>query len=233
MTSRVHPRCDRCQASSQLKGTNSPYERARTRTNEYWRAPADNEVIHRNFSADPTNGASESSVDTKAARAPCPTRFVASRTAWRRVVRSSSTQSRNRAGGDRWSHLALTRSSTRSPALGRRRPSACAGQDQNQWRSITDDGVSGLRQAPTVGFSQPIFVADRPASTEPVLRKHLCSRRPRWHPGRPLGARPTPWWDFGRSHAAAVKGRFAGLRPPLTAADYLLETPAPYCGSPM
>ena len=59
-----------------------------------------------------------------------------------------------------------------------------------------------------------------------VLRKHLCSRRPRWHPGRPLGARPTPLWDVGRSHAAAVKGRFAGLRPPLTAADYLLETPA-------
>jgi hypothetical protein len=108
------------------------------------------------------------------------------------------------------------------------RPSACAGQDRHQWRSVTDDGVSGLRQARTVGFSHPSFVADRPASTEPrSCVKHLCSRRPRSHPGRPLGARPTPLWDFGRSDAAAVKGRFAGLRPPLTAADYLLETPAP------
>jgi len=191
MTSRVHPRCDRCQASSQLKGTNSAYERARTRTNEYWRAPADNGVIHRNFSADPTNGASGSSVDTKAALAPCPTRFVASRTARRRVVRSSSTQSRNRAGGARRSHLALTRSSTRSPALGRRRPSACAGQDRHQWRSVTDDGVSGLRQAPTVGFSQPIFVADRPASTEPRSCVSTCVpddpggiQAGRWAPGQ-------------------------------------------------
>ena len=195
------------------------------RTDEYWRAPADNEVIHRNFTADPTNGASGSSVDTKAARAPCPTRFVASRTARRRVVRSSSTQSRNRAGGDRRSHLALTRSSTRSPALGRRRPSACAGQDRHQWRSVTDDGVSGLRQAPTVGFSYPIFVADRPASTEPRSCVSTCVPD---DPNRIQAGRSAPGHIHcgysSRRPDAALKGP---LRRPPAALDRCLSTVSP------
>ena len=108
-----------------------------------------------------------------------------------------------------------------APAFSLRRPRSSPMEIRHRrWRV-------GIAASTDCWLSHPIFVADRPASTEPrSCVKHLCSRRPRSHPGRPLGARPTALWDFGRSHAAAVKGRFAGLRPPLTAADYLLETPA-------
>ena len=160
-------------------------------------------------------------------RAPCP-RGPGDLKGQRRVVRSSSTQSRSRAGSDRRSRAVLTRPATRSPALGRRRPSACAGQDRHQWRSVTNGGVSGLRQH---GLSASRIRSSLRTNRRPRNLGLACSTSvpddPRWHPGRPLGARPTPLWDFGRSHAAAVKGGFAGLRSPLTAADQVLETPVP------
>jgi hypothetical protein len=160
-------------------------------------------------------------------RAPC-SRGPGDLKGRRRVVRSSSTQSRSRAGSDRRSHAVLTRPSTRSPALGRRRPSACAGQDRHQWRSVTHGGVSGLRQHGLSALSHPIFVADQPARNLGLACSTSVPDDPRVA-SRPAAGRPAnSLWDFGRSHAAAVKGRFAGLRPPLmTAADHVLETPVP------
>ena len=170
----MHPRCDSCQASSQLKGVNSAYERARTRTNEYRRAPADNEVIHRNFSGEPTNGTSGPSAGTGAVRASCPRdpcRPDITETDCEEFLYPVKEPGRKRSTEPSGAHLPVH--SVRLP--GRRRPSACAGQDRHQWISVIDVGGSVLRQRRTVGFSHPIFIADRQGST--VRRsgvKHLC-----------------------------------------------------------
>ena len=143
-------------------------------------------------------------------------------------MRSSSTQSRSPAGSDRRSLQALT-----AHPFGRR-PWAGAGLQPAPAKIVTNGDSSPTMACRDCGKHG--LLASRIRSSLPTDRrprnlrscvKHLSSRRPRWHPGRPLGTRPTPLWNFGRSHAAAVKGRFAGLRPPLTAADYVLETPAP------
>jgi hypothetical protein len=180
MTGRVHPRCDRCQASSQLKGTNSAYERARTCTNEYWRALADSEVINRNFLADPTNGASGSSVDTRAAPGAMPHEvrgdpnstetcceeflYPVKEPGRKRSTEPSGTDPPIRSVADPGP----------APAFSLRRPRSSPTEIRHRrWRV-------GIAEARTVGFSQSIFVADRPASTEPwSCVKHLCSRRPR------------------------------------------------------
>ncbi len=178
--------------------------------------------------ADPTNGASGSSVDTRAAPGAMPHEVRgdpnSTETCCEEFLYPVKEPGRKRStepsGTD--PPIRSVAGPGPAPAFSLRRPRSSPTEIRHRrWRV-------GIAEARTVGFSQSIFVADRPASTEPwSCVKHLCSRRPRWHPGRPRGARPTPLWDFGRSHAAAVKGRFAGLRPPLTAADYLLETPAP------
>jgi hypothetical protein len=129
-------------------------------------------------------------------RAPC-SRGPGDLKGRRRVVRSSSTQSRSRAGSDRRSHAVLTRPSTRSPALGRRRPSACAGLQPAPAKIVTNGDPSPTAACRDCGSTD--CRPSRIRSSLPTNRHGtsvwraapLFQTTPGWHPGRPLGARPT------------------------------------------
>jgi len=141
-------------------------------------------------------------------RAPCPTRFVATRTARRRVVRSSSTQSRSRkrstepSGTDPPIHSVAGPGP--APAFSLRRPSSSPMEIRHRrWRvgiaASTDcwllasdlccrptgvHGTSVLREAPPFQTTQ---VASRPAAGRPansIVGLRTRSRRSRQGPLR-------------------------------------------------
>jgi len=112
-----------------------------------------------------------------------------------RVVRSCSTQSRNRPDG--MDHLlSLTTSHSvllpaPAPAHRLRRPRPCPTEICDRQSTVRRRG----HLSPGVPHS-PLFPIRRPVRPDLSWRERSRFGAQRWHPGRPPGGRPTPFWSM-------------------------------------